>query len=186
MTCLRQEIVMALQEVAAAMQRIESVLRRRPSTGLHDDAAAISRWQGGLSVMSTHPNGSRVATDMPTEIGGSGDEVSPGWLLRAGVASCVATRIAMGAAARGIVLTDLEVTATSRSDTRGLLGIADEHGGRVSAGPQEVGLQIRISAADASPESLHALVEDAYRCSPVAVALRDIVPVRLQIEPRAD
>jgi uncharacterized OsmC-like protein len=123
---------------------------------------------------------------MPAEIGGGGDKVSPGWLLRAGVASCVATRIAMGAAAQDVLLTDLEVTASSRSDTRGLLGIADEDGDPVSAGPQNVGLRVNISAADTTPEALRALVEDAYRCSPMAVALRDIVPINLQVEPRVD
>ena len=177
---------MAMQEVAAAMQRAQSVLRRRPSAGMHDDVSAVSRWQGGLTVASTHTNGTRVMADMPTEMGGSGDKVSPGWLLRAGVASCVATRIAMEAAAEGIALTDLEVCASSRSDTRGLLGIADEDGGPVSAGPQDVGLCVRISARNTTPERLERLVEYAYGCSPVAVALQDVVPIQLRVEPRID
>jgi uncharacterized OsmC-like protein len=60
---------------------------------------------------------------MPSEVGGSGDQVTPGWLFRAGLASCAATRIAMAAAAEGIELATLEVRASSRSDTRGLLGM---------------------------------------------------------------
>ena len=92
---------MASQDIAAAMQRVESVLRRRPEVGLHDDAPATARWQSGTRVVSSHANGTQIVTDMPTELGGSGDQVTPGWLLRAGLASCLATRIAMAAAAAG-------------------------------------------------------------------------------------
>jgi uncharacterized OsmC-like protein len=173
---------MAVQEIATAMQRVESVLRRRPAAGIHDDASATARWQGGLSVMSSHENGTSVLTDMAVEIGGSGDKVSPGWLLRAGVASCIATRIAMGAAAEGIELTDLEVVAVSRSDTRGLLGMEDEDGDPVSPAPREVQLQVRVAAPTVAPDRLRRLVEHSHRCSPVSVALQGIVPVTLHVD----
>ncbi|HUE09319.1 MAG TPA: hypothetical protein VMQ54_00200, partial [Steroidobacteraceae bacterium] len=110
---------MASQEIAAAMQRVESILTRRPEVGLHDDEPATARWQGGARVASSHANGTLLLTDMPTELGGTGDQVTPGWLFRAGLASCLATRIAMGAAAAGFELTLLEVLAGSRSDARG-------------------------------------------------------------------
>ena len=151
---------MTMQDVAAAMQRVETVLQRRPEMGLHDDAPAAARWEGGTRVVSSHANGTQMATDMPGELGGSGDQVTPGWLFRAGLASCAATRIAMGAAAEGIELAALEVVASSRSDTRGLLG----HGGcataqPVPAGPRDVQLLVRISAHGVEPERLRALVE---------------------------
>jgi uncharacterized OsmC-like protein len=123
-----------------------------------------------------------MLTDMPTELGGSGNEVTPGWLFRAGLASCLATCIAMGAATEGIELTTLEVLAASRSDLRGLLGIADNAGARVGAGPNEIQLRVRISAAGASAERLRLLVEESNRCSPVSAAARDAVPVDLRIE----
>jgi hypothetical protein len=41
---------MAIEDIAAAMHRVESILRRRPEIGLHDDAPAISRWQGGTRI----------------------------------------------------------------------------------------------------------------------------------------
>ncbi|MEO8486640.1 MAG: OsmC family protein [Betaproteobacteria bacterium] len=50
---------------------------------------------------------------MPAELGGNGDRVSPGWLFRAGIASCAATAIAMRAAAEGIGIEDLEATVES-------------------------------------------------------------------------
>ena len=116
---------MTMQDIATALQRVESALKRRPCGGTHDDPPATARWQTGLRVASSHANGTQVLTDMPAALGGSGDQVTPGWLLRAGLASCLATRIAMSAAAKGIELTFLEVLASSRSDARGLFGMVE-------------------------------------------------------------
>ena len=49
----------------------------------------------------------------------------------------------MGAAAKGIELSSLEVLATSKSDIRGLLGMADAEGEPVPAGPRDVQLVVR-------------------------------------------
>src|ERR1035438_7478809 len=87
---------MATKDIAAAVQRVESVLKRRPAAGIHDDAPATCRWQTGMRVVASHVNGTQMLTDMPTEFGGSGDQVTPGWLFRAGLASCCASGIAMG------------------------------------------------------------------------------------------
>jgi uncharacterized OsmC-like protein len=173
---------MTMQDIATALQRVESVLKRRPAAGTHDDAPAIARWQTGLRVAAKHDNGTQVLTDMPTELGGSGDQVTPGWLLRAGLASCLATRIAMSAAATGVELTFLEVLASSRSDARGLFGMREASGKPVGAGPRDVQLLVRISAAGVSAERLHDFVEDSNRCSPVAAALREQVSVALRVE----
>jgi organic hydroperoxide reductase OsmC/OhrA len=123
-----------------------------------------------------------LVTDMPVEFGGSGDQVTPGWLFRAGLASCLATCIAMRAAAAGIVLESLAVTAGTRSDTRGLLGMADAAGDAVCAAPVEVRLDVRISCSQISPQRLRELVEESHRCSPVPTAVRSVVPVALLIE----
>jgi uncharacterized OsmC-like protein len=173
---------MAAEDIAQALQRVESVLRRRPEAGLHDDAPATARWDGGTRMVASHPSGQQVLTDMPGEMGGSGDQVTPGWLFRAGLASCTATRIAMAAAAQGIELQTLELRASSRSDTRGLFGMADADGQAVSAAPQDVQLHVRIAAPGVSSQRLRSLVEDSYRCSPVPRAVRDAVPVALLIE----
>jgi uncharacterized OsmC-like protein len=170
-----------LAPVRTAMQRVETVLRRRPDMGLHDDAPATVRWSAGTRVVARHANGTEIPTDMPAELGGSGERVTPGWLFRAGLAACAATCIAMKAAADGVALTTLEVQATSRSDTRGLLAMADEHGDDVSAGPVDVALGVRIGAAGVAAERLRALVDAALRCSPIPVAVRNATPVALSI-----
>jgi uncharacterized OsmC-like protein len=173
---------MASQEIAAAMRRVESVLKRRPEAGLHEDAPAIARWESGTRVVSSNTNGTKLMTDMPTELGGSGDQVTPGWLVRAGLASCLATRIAMGAAVAGFELAMLEVSASSRSDARGLFGMPEASGVPVCAGPQDMQVFVRIAAPGVSPVQLRALIEESNRCSPVSAALRDAVPITLLIE----
>jgi uncharacterized OsmC-like protein len=173
---------MAAEDIAAALQRVEAVLRRRPEAGLHEDSQAVARWTGGLTVLASHANGTQVPTDMPGEFGGGGDRVTPGWLLRAGFASCVATRIAMGAATEGIELEQLEVRVDSRSDARGMLDVAEADGTPVNAGPLEMQLSVRIAAPGIAPQRLRALVEESHRCSPMSAAVQLPVPVSLRIE----
>ncbi len=157
-------------------------MRRRPELGLHDDAPATARWEKGTRVVASHANGTQVATDMPGELGGTGDKVTPGWMFRAGMASCAATTIALAAAAQGIELTRLEVRASSRSDVRGLLGMQEADGMPVDAGPSDVQLHVRIAANSVEPARLRALVNDAYRSSPVPRAVSTALPVDLRID----
>lgn len=169
--------------IAAALKRLEKILLRSPKTGLHADAPATARWNGGTRVTTSHENGTQFATDLPAEIGGGGTAVTPGWHLRAGLASCVTTRIAMAAAVEGVQLSELEVVATSQSDVRGLLAMSDPDGGRVSAGPRDVQLHVKITAADGtSTERLRSLVERSHGCSPVSCAVQDATPIELRIE----
>ena len=172
---------MTMHDIASAMQRTEAALRRRPQLGLHDNEPATARWTEGLRMVTSHANGASVPTDMPSELGGSGDQVSPSWLFRAGLASCAATSIAMAAAAQEIELTALEVKVISRSDVRGLLGMTDANGEAVFAGPCDVQLHVRIAARDASRESLRSLVEDSQRCSPIPAVARHAVPVAVSV-----
>ena len=176
----------ATDGVAQALRRVEGVLLRRPEVGAHDDSPATASWQAGTRVVAGHPNGTQITSDMPSEFGGVGAHVTPGWLLRAGVASCTATCIAMHAALQGIELGALEVRVSSRSDSRGVLGMAGDDGARVSAGPYDMQLQVRISARGVSTQRLRTLVEHSYACSPMGCALRESVPVELRIEVTED
>lgn len=173
---------MSLQDVATALERVAAVLRRRPETGRHDDAPAAARWMGGTRVATSHANGTEVITDMARELGGSGDRVTPGWLFRAGFSSCAATSIAFAAAAEGILLTALEVSAHSRSDTRGILGLAGTDGLPVYAGPGDVTLVVRIAATGVDAPRLRALVEAGLARSPVPNAVSRATPYALHIE----
>ena len=177
---------MGMEQIAASLERVASVLRRKPQAGVSDDPAAAARWDGGLRTGVCADNsgdtGFSVATDMPTELGGEASAMTPGWLLRAGLASCSAPRIAMAAAAGGITLRTLEVRATSRSDARGMLAIPDIDGGAVPAGPLAMELHIRISAPSVPAERLRALVASTAGCSPVTCAVEQPLLVALHVD----
>jgi uncharacterized OsmC-like protein len=170
------------KQIATAIKRAESVLKRRPNAGLAADAPAMANWEGGMRVVTRTEGGPFLSTDMPEELGGSGDQISPGWLLRAGLASCLTTRIAMAAAAQGIDLEAIDVAASSRSDARGLLGITGGAGEPIDPGPLEVTLHVRISAPGISPDRLRALVEYSQAHSPVSAALSKSIPISLSVE----
>lgn len=165
---------MSMQAVAEALARLERVLRRRPETGLSADVTATARWNGSdspLRVACRHPTGVQVCTDMPGELAGSGDQVTPGWLHRAGLASCAATSIVMLAAIEGVGLTALEVDAASRSDAGGLVGLLARDGRPVSPAPLDQRLVVRVNAAGSTPEQLRSLVHRALQRSPIPVAM---------------
>jgi len=173
---------MAMEQIAASMDRVVSALRRKPHAGLHEDTPATVRWAGGLRTVARTAAGAELTTDMPAAIGGDDSGPTPGWLLRTALASCAVTRIAMEAAARGIALQTLEAHATSRSDLRGLLGLAEADGRRVAAGPLAMDLHVRIGAPGVDPSVLRALVEATPGCSPVTCALEQPLALGLHVE----
>ena len=173
---------MGTKQIAASMERAASVLRRRPQAGVGEDSAATARWGGGLRTSVHSDAGHSVATDMPVELGGEAGAVAPGWLLRAGLASCALTRIAMAAAVEGIALQTLEVRATSRSDARGMLAVPELDGRAVPAGPLAMELHVRIGAPGFSAERLRVLVASITGCSPVTCAVEQPLPVALHVD----
>jgi uncharacterized OsmC-like protein len=177
---------MGMQAVADAMARLERVLRRRPEAGLSDDAPALATWAGpqsALRVGCRHPNGREVLTDLPAELGGSGDQVSPGWLYRAGLASCATTSIVLLAAADAVVLTSLAVDVRSRSDARGLVGLRDKRDRVVSPAPVELRLVVRLKAEGAVPGQLESLVRRALERSPIPCAVSpNGLDVRVEVD----
>ena len=173
---------MSNEEIAAALQRVEAVFTRRPEAGAHDDSPATACWQRGTRVVTRHADGTQIESDMPAELGGSGDRITPGWLFRAGLAACGATSIQIAAVAAGISLDELEVHATSRSDARGLLGMSDRNGQRVGAGPFDLQLRVRIAADGVAPERLRALVEEGLGRPPIQNAVTQANALALQVE----
>ena len=173
---------MAMERIAASMERVSAALTRKPHAGLHDDAATTVRWVGGLRTVARSESGTEVATDMPEAIGGDDTAPTPGWLLRTALASCAVTRIAMEAAARGITLATLEAHASSRSDLRGLVGVAAPDGSAVPAGPLAMDLYVRIGAPGVDDDTLRALVAATPGCSPVTCAVEQPLAVGLHVE----
>lgn len=172
-----------MTDIAICWRRVERVLQHSPKAGLITDPVARVRWLGGTKVGCIRADGTEILTDMPPQLGGDGAGVTPGWLLRAGLASCAATTIALLAAAEGIALASVEVSASSQSDARGLFGMSTAEGDRISAAPFDMQLHVRIAAADGTAaEKLKALVEKSHLCAPVSCAVQESIPIGVHVE----
>ena len=112
---------------------------------------------------------------MVPSVGGEGSAPSAGWLLRAALASCVATLVAMRAAQRGVELAGVEVSVDSESDDRGILGIDPD----VPAGPLSMRLSVRAGAADGT--GADDIVSWAVEHCPVYDAIRRAIPVSVSV-----
>jgi uncharacterized OsmC-like protein len=105
---------------------------------------------------------------MPPAVGGGASAFPPGWLLRAALASCTGSIIAVRAASCGVKLDKLEVSVNSESNIRGMTGL-DE---KVSPALGNLRTHVKIAAANASADQLREIVRWADAHSPVASTLR--------------
>ena len=164
-----------MESIRSALETTAGYLAEHPEAAAGPDTPATAVRLDGLRFRVTGPSG-EVTTDMAPALGGGASGPSPGWLMRAALASCDATIIAMEAARAGIELTDLSVTVESVSDSRGVLGVGDA----VPPGPLEVRVRIEL-AGDAGEDRLRELVERAEARSAVGDAIRREVAVTTEI-----
>jgi uncharacterized OsmC-like protein len=167
---------MTTELISSAISEARRHLEQNPQHATGEDGAVHARLRGGLVVEASDDDDHAVVTDMPPSVGGGGSGFKPGGLLRAALASCDATLLAMEAAARDIELSRLEVVVESSSDHRGMLGFDG-----APPGPLEFRLGFRLSSPDASEEQLRSLVEYVEAHSPVGQALR-AVPSEITVE----
>jgi uncharacterized OsmC-like protein len=171
-------LTMRSDHIRTAIDGAARYLADHPEKARSSDPSAVAVVQDGLRCRAEGPNGAVLVTDMPKSVGGGGASPTPGWFLRAALATCDATVIAMRAAQLGIVLTALEVTVDSESDNRGLLGVE----GAEFPGPHAMRIRVRIAADGVPPEQLHQVVTWAEAHSPVGNAVRRAVPSTMDVE----
>ena len=169
---------MSTQEIQAAIENVAGFLEKYPEKARYTDSAATAVVEKGLRCRVDGPNGASMVSDMPEAIGGGATAPTPGWLMRAALANCDATVIALRAAHEGITLTTLEVTVDSESDDRGLLGLDEE----IPAGPYHMRTHIRIGTEGVPEEKLRSIIEWAEIHSPVADAISRAVPSTINVE----
>jgi uncharacterized OsmC-like protein len=173
-----REDVVANSTVRDAIEKLSRLLAQQPEKARAKSPPATAVLEDGLKVQVTGEHGERVSTDMSPALGGSGAAPNPGWLLRAAMASCHATVIAMRAAHTGVALTSLEVTVSSEADVRGMLGT--EAG--VSAGLSGLRTHVKIGAQNATPDQLREIVQWADEHSPVGCTVRQSPTNAVEIE----
>ena len=155
-----------MESIRSAIETASAHLADHPEAAVSTDAAATAVREDGLRFRVEGPKGA-VTTDMANSVGGGASAPTPAWLMRAALASCDATLIAMEAARDGVELTDLKVTVDSESDFRGVLGVDDS----VHAGPRAMRVCIEVAAANATDDELREIVQRAEARSPVRDAV---------------
>ncbi|MGH8737020.1 MAG: OsmC family protein [Burkholderiales bacterium] len=153
--------------IRASIERASAALTQNPAMARSTAAPLTARLIDGLAFEVTGAGGETVRTDMPSMMGGEASAPNPGWLMRASLAACTATVIAMRAAKLGINLTTLEVEAGSDTDSRRLLGLDDE-----ARSVLALRLRVRIGAQGASEATLREIAAWGDAHSPVACTLR--------------
>src|SRR5687767_6564726 len=168
---------MRAEQIRSSVAGVVDYLTKNPAAALSKDMPAVARLESGLRCRAEGPHGAVVVSDMPEAVGGEGSAPTPGWFLRAALATCDATMIAMRAAVEGVAITRLEVTVESDSDDRGLVGADDA----APAGPLQVRVHIRAQS-DASAKRFHEIVDWAEQHSPVGDAIRRSVATSVSID----
>lgn len=171
-----------MEQIRQATQDARDYLDVHAGEARYTDSEAVAELFEGLRVGVMGPTGETLVTDMPQSIGGGASAPSPGWIFRAAIASCTATLIAMRAAQIGVELSSLQVTVTSESDDRGLLGIAEG----VPAGPLSVRVAVRLHADAADSQLLETLARYGLDHCPVVDAVQRPVPVELVVDTSAE
>ena len=160
-----------------AVLSLKQRFRDDPASAVMDDFPAAAVLKGGLATVVEGPAGQRVSTDMPEMFGGGAAAPTPGWFLRAGVASCAVSVIAMRAAELGVALRRLEVRVASRTDERGSLGLDDS----VPPGPFEMRLEVRVAADGVADAELAEIARWAVAHSPMVDVVNRAAPVEVDV-----
>jgi uncharacterized OsmC-like protein len=169
---------MSSETIREAVKNAIGYLTEHPDEAKSTDSFATATIEGGLRCKVVGAGGTPIYTDMVTSVGGGNSAPSPGWMLRAATASCVATMIAMKGALEDVELGNVEVTVDSESDDQGILGIDED----VPAGPQSVRIQVKLSSSGTDPEELRQLVSWAHDHCPLCDLTKREVPITLETE----
>ncbi len=165
-----------MESIRSAIETASGHLTEKPEAAAGTDAAATAMREDGLRFRVEGPQGA-VISDMSKTVGGGATAPTPAWLLRAALASCDATLVAMEAARDGVELTDLTVTVDSDSDFRGILGVDDS----VDPGPVAIRVRIQLAADNATDDQLREIVQRAESRSPVRDAIARGVPMATEV-----
>jgi uncharacterized OsmC-like protein len=163
--------------IRASIEAARAYLGAHPDEARYTDSAATATLGDRLRVRVAGPAGEMLEMDMPSAVGGAGEHPSPGWMFRASIAACVASRAGMRAAELGLGGFRCSVEVDSESDDRGILGMDAS----VAAGPLSVRISLRLSADGTTRADLEALAAWAVEHCPVSEALGRQVPVRVDV-----
>jgi uncharacterized OsmC-like protein len=163
--------------IAESVAEASAYLAEHPQEARYRDSNAQARLESGLVVTVSGPGGESLRTDMPLGIGGTATAPSPGWFLRAAAASCVASLIAIRAAATNVTLRSVVVYVDSESDDRGILGLDPE----IPAGALSARIIVSIDAPALDRAALEDLARWSVQHCPVTDSISRSVPLEIEI-----
>ena len=144
--------------------------RDDPATGPTPFSARVD-WLSGYRTRAVGGDHAPVAGDEPIELGGTGTAPAPEELLLAAVGQCLTVGIVGAAAARGLQIDALSVTADGAVDLAAAYGVGDGH-----PGFQSVALSVHLEA-DADRDELERLIQSALSRAPIPTTVARPVPV---------
>jgi len=165
---------MTTENIRKAIEEVEKSLQSQ--TGPQPDLGATAVVEAGLRCRIQSPDGKFVHTDMPEPVGGTATANSPGWLMRAAIASCDATLLAMRAARLGIDLDSIRVSVEAMSDGRGMF--LDEG---ISPCSAEIRVLFDIRARNVSREKIQELVDWVTAHAPVGNDISQAVQMSYEL-----
>ena len=168
---------MSAATLREALEKVERVFAVKPELAAVQTPATTARMVDGTRCDITGPDGEHASADLKRAFGGTESAPSPGWYLRAAMASCTAIGITMRAAKLGIVLEELEVSVQARLDARGIFGMGD-----VSPSLSDLRMHVRIGAEGVGTHELRELVAWSEAHSAVSCTVRAGPTIDLHIE----
>jgi len=168
---------MSVAHIQNSVNDVIAYLTENPQDALSTSPPVTAVMDEDLRCRVTGADDQSIVTDMPKAVGGGGTARSLGWLARAALASCDATRIALRAAELGIALDKLEVLMDSVDDDRGLFGMDKS----VRAGSLSVRTRVTIAAEGVDEKTLRIIVDYAVIHSAVADMYRTATPSEVEI-----
>ena len=152
------------QRIAAALQRLNGTLARRPDFG-HHTGSSVTTLGAGLRC-ETEVDGWTIASDLRPAFGGEGSAPTPTVLLSSALGACLAMGYQLRAAEHGIELTSVRVTVETDSEVGGMLRCD------APAPPGFTEIRYRVEVESPARRSdLERIVDLADRLSPVLDAL---------------
>lgn len=163
--------------IAAAIERLESAVLRRPGFGVGTSRSVTVCAEAGRCT--TQEKSWCTHSDLPGALGGSGSAPTPSVLLRAALGSCMAMSYSLRAAKHGIELTSIRVTVEADSEIAGLLSCDAD----APPGYTEFRYHVEIES-QAPADEVRRIVDEGDRLSPLldVVARANVVSRSLSIE----
>lgn len=163
------------ESLAAFVDQLRSQLHDAPASKTTFTFQSSARPQEGLTTVS-RIRGFELVVDEPADLGGRDQGPNPVELVLSALGTCQAIVYAVYAAALGIRLDGVEVTAEGDVDVRGLLGLAPVR-------PGFTGVRLAVSLeTDAASERVGELVRAVNAHCPVHDVIRNPVPLSQSVQ----